>query len=579
MSTETLTPTPVPLLSVVVPVHDVATWLTECLDTIAAQQVDLEVLVIDDHSTDGSLAVARRHAAADPRFRVVEAVERGGAAARDLGVSLARGRYLVFADGDDLVPRGAYRALVEALESSGDDVAVGDFLKFDARSTWRPSDGFDAFATERRGASLADVPSLLRFRACWHKLFRLDRWRELGVTFPSVPRSNDIVPMTTVLTRASSISVVTDVVYAYRDRPGHGSMTRRAGQLVGTLSYFDQEARCAELVVADGREAVASEYFSMVLVNDGWVHLRKLMAGGPVEIDDDRRRALGASVSALLEQAPPELVGRLGATQRRLYRLVATGRADLLWSMPDVPGSTDDVPVDGAEATTSLSRAVDLVDVLRGLGEHGTATTVVERRVVPHLIAIAGLGSSEAHDTAASLASRIPADAIPASSSAVVRLAREGSWPALARLADVVRDVRVDVTGFERSAPVVVSTGAPDAGTITLTLRHETGTTATWTTLTPGATSRAALPRLVRTTPGRWTAQVRVDLRGSTAEVPARASRPALQRPDGALAPVVVAQVDAAGDDLVFVTRSRLMRRLAGAVLRRARSVARRVRR
>jgi hypothetical protein len=577
VSTETPAASPSPLLSVVVPVHDVETWLPECLDTIAAQRVDLEVIVVDDHSADDSLAVARRHAAGDPRFRVIEAVERGGAAARDLGVSLARGRYLVFADGDDLVPRGAYAALVGALESSGDDLAVGDFLKFDARSTWRPSAAFDAFAADRSGVTLGDVPSLLRFRAIWHKMFRLDHWRSLEMRFPAVPRSNDIVPMTTMLTGASSISVVTDVVYAYRDRPGHGSMTRQAGQLTGTVSYFAQEARCAALVTADGREAVGDEYFSMVLVNDGWVHLKKLMTQGRLDIDVESARSLGDSVATIVDAAPSALVDRLGRTQRLLYRIVSAGRADLLWSLPDVPGSSDAVPDDATEAARALDRALDLVALLDGPADDVPRAAVIDRRVVPHLVRLAGTPSAEAREAVVAAARRLPTERVSPQSAAVLRLAREGRWDDLGELATTMRDRRVDVVAFDGATPVVRATGT--AGSLSVVLRHDGGEVASWVELEAGSRVAAPLPRRVRRTPGRWSAQLRVRLGDAIADVPALVSEGAVQRPDGALVPVVVAQADGSDSELVFITRSRLVRRVVGALVRQGRTQATRLRR
>jgi len=573
------TPANVPLLSVVVPTHDVATWLTECLDTIARQDVDLEVIVVDDHSTDDTLALARRRAEADPRFRVLEATGRGGAAARNQGVEQARGRYLIFADGDDIVPRGAYAALVGALEASGDDLAVGDFLKFNARTTWRPSKGFDAFSEHRSSVAIDDVPSLIRFRACWHKAFRLEKWRADGLLFPSVPRSNDIVPMTSALLGAASISVVTDVVYTYRDRPGHGSMTKKAGQLAGTLSYFSEEARCTELVVRDGREAVVQEYFSMVLVNDGWVHLRKLMAQGRIPISPAEREELASVVTTLLSEAPTDVVERLGPNQNRIYRVVGAGRVDLVWSLPGVPGTTDVVPDDPADILAAVSRAGELVTLLGGLGDPEAGETVVERIVMPHLLALSLSDDDDAKAEASRLSAVFPATSLNTSTAGVVGLAAGSAWARLARLADLVRDLRVDVDDFDGRRAMLSSSGQSPDVPVSLLLQHASGHSVEWTELPPSNTATAALPRRVRTTPGVWSVRAQVDLEGTHVELPARVSRFALQRPADPLASVVVAQADDADSELQFITRSRLVRRLAGAALRRARATAGRIRR
>ncbi|MEK8143528.1 glycosyltransferase family 2 protein [Streptomyces sp. M10(2022)] len=77
-----------PLLSVVVPVHNVEDYLQECLDSLAGQSLDaIEVVLVDDGSTDGSGRIAREHAARDSRFRFVHQPNAGLSAARNTGVA------------------------------------------------------------------------------------------------------------------------------------------------------------------------------------------------------------------------------------------------------------------------------------------------------------------------------------------------------------------------------------------------------------------------------------------------------------------------------------------------------------
>src|SRR5664279_78791 len=119
-----------PALTVVVPAHDVAPWLDECLTSIRGQEgVELRIVVVDDHSSDGTSEIVARHVAADERVVLLQAEERGGGAARNLGAATAGTPYLAFVDGDDLVPPDAYRTMVGSLEQSGSDLVVGNFLK------------------------------------------------------------------------------------------------------------------------------------------------------------------------------------------------------------------------------------------------------------------------------------------------------------------------------------------------------------------------------------------------------------------------------------------------------------------
>src|SRR4051812_24229138 len=113
-------------ISVVVPAFNVEAYLQECLASIAAQTApDLEVIVVDDGSADGTRAVAEAFAAGDPRFRVISQPNRGLGAARNAGVAAARGTYLAFVDGDDVLPPRAYEHLGAALLRSGSDFATG----------------------------------------------------------------------------------------------------------------------------------------------------------------------------------------------------------------------------------------------------------------------------------------------------------------------------------------------------------------------------------------------------------------------------------------------------------------------
>ena len=261
-------------LSVVVPAHEVEPWIRETLDCILAQDVpDMEVLVVDDHSTDRTAEIVTEVSQSDPRVTLLRADRRGGGSARNLGADRARGRYLVFADGDDIIPDGAYAALVASLDASGSDIAIGDYLKFRPMDTWRPTDRMPAFDHSRTGVRLREAPSLIFSRPCWNKAFRREWWAAEGIRFPDVPRSNDIVPMTQAYTRARAIDVIEDVVYLYRERPGGSSMTARADSTASMVSYLAQEKLCAELIGDLHDTPMDRAFSSLVYDRDGYHHI------------------------------------------------------------------------------------------------------------------------------------------------------------------------------------------------------------------------------------------------------------------------------------------------------------------
>lgn len=317
-----------PALSVVVPAHNVGAWVRECLSSIVDDQdVDLEVIVVDDGSTDDTWDVVTRLAAAHPEIRVVRSPGVGGAQARNYGAELARGEYLAFADADDLVPRSAYARMLDAARAGNADMVAGSFLKFFTTRTWRPTWRWPAFHEPRTGATLADQPSLICNRACWNRIFRRDFWFREGIYFPTVPRSNDVVPMTKALVAAKRISVIPDTVYLYRDRPGGTSMSSQAAGLDSFISYLSQEIECRELVSSVGDAALDLEYGRLFAQADGWVHLVKFLAGLDVgTADAGSLETARAMLASHLDELPRDVLDGLSPVQRWAYGLVATGQ-------------------------------------------------------------------------------------------------------------------------------------------------------------------------------------------------------------------------------------------------------------
>jgi Glycosyltransferases involved in cell wall biogenesis len=111
--------------SVLIPVYNVAPYLRECLDSVLKQGFDkLELVVIDDGSTDGSGAICDEYAANDTRVRVFHKENGGLMSARRAALARARGDYYLFVDSDDRLLPGAFETLAEAIKESGADCLV-----------------------------------------------------------------------------------------------------------------------------------------------------------------------------------------------------------------------------------------------------------------------------------------------------------------------------------------------------------------------------------------------------------------------------------------------------------------------
>lgn len=110
-------------ISVIVPVYNVAAYLRECVDSILCQNyVKLEIILVDDGSTDNSGAICDEYAARDNRIRVIHQKNGGAAVAKNAGLRVATGQYLSFVDSDDYLEPGAYTHMVKLLDQYGADV-------------------------------------------------------------------------------------------------------------------------------------------------------------------------------------------------------------------------------------------------------------------------------------------------------------------------------------------------------------------------------------------------------------------------------------------------------------------------
>ena len=110
------------MISVIVPVYNVETYLEECLDSIQNQAyTDLEVLLVNDGSTDGSQAICERYCLADKRFRLISQSNQGQSVARNTGVAASRGEFIAFVDSDDMILANYLETLMHYMS---DDVDI-----------------------------------------------------------------------------------------------------------------------------------------------------------------------------------------------------------------------------------------------------------------------------------------------------------------------------------------------------------------------------------------------------------------------------------------------------------------------
>ncbi len=312
-----------PELSVVVPVYQVEEYLADCLDSILGQSFrDLELIVVDDGSTDGSGAIAQRYAEADGRVRVVRQENSGLGAARNRGVQLARGRLLTFVDSDDLLNVDAYRTMVATLARTGSDFVVGAVQRFDGKRRWMGPRMRRNHSEERLAITLDTMPEMLADVFAWNKVFTRRFWLTAGLQFPVDVRYEDQPTLTEAFLKARTFDVLQQPVYLWRVRADRSSISQRRNDIADLRDRMATKRTTRELVVA-----AAPQHEKVLLADvfpvDMWEYFRSV-PGCSDEYWTTLREAVlefwnGASVpfEETLVSVQQRLMGWLTAHDRR----------------------------------------------------------------------------------------------------------------------------------------------------------------------------------------------------------------------------------------------------------------------
>lgn len=350
------------LLSVVVSVLDDEPWIDELLESVRSQDiVSLEIIAVDAGSTDGSRATLAALAREEPRLVVLTAPAHGRGAALSHGASVARGRYLAFANGGDIVPDGAYSALLGSLEDSGSDVAIGDLMTFDAAHARRPTRTWTLFDERKVAAEIASLPEVLRTRGLGNKVFRRDFWRRAEATFTAMEGFEHIVPVTRALLAASAIDVVPTIVQLQRERPQAGGGAPRRSPAASLDDYLREERVAAREIEARGGRIVRHAFASLFVGSEGWSRVGALA-------QNDEGHELGEraarDLAAILASLPAEKLERLDHRKVVLLSLWSRGAGEQASRLAGATGS-------GGDPVAAIPLWLDAVETLDPAGDAG----------------------------------------------------------------------------------------------------------------------------------------------------------------------------------------------------------------
>ena len=205
------------MISVIVPVYNVESYLPKCLDSIIAQTyTDLEILIIDDGSTDRCGAICDSYAERDRRIRVFHTENRGLSAARNLGLDHAKGEYIGFVDSDDWIEPDMYEVLLRKAEETGADVVTCRFYQEYTDRTETFPGPENEFAVKGDEILRTYLLSKEICQDSWNNLFKAELFQTLR--YPEGRSFEDIATKYLLLQKAEKLVYIPSCLLHYRNR-------------------------------------------------------------------------------------------------------------------------------------------------------------------------------------------------------------------------------------------------------------------------------------------------------------------------------------------------------------------------
>lgn len=232
-------------LTAIVLVYNGELYLEQCLNSLVNQTLDnLEILLINDASTDDSISICKKYEKNFDNVRLIDKeINEGLATSANLGISLARGEYIILVDNDDIIPNYAYEKLYNKAKENDADICTGkaNFLRgrsqfeFDFRET-------HVWKKEQVVTDVNDFPELFEDAFYWNKIIRKDLLIENDIKLPVGMIYADRHFAHMAFMHANKIAIIPDCVYEWRQIKSSLSQGRRnTDNFINRLDSYDMD--------------------------------------------------------------------------------------------------------------------------------------------------------------------------------------------------------------------------------------------------------------------------------------------------------------------------------------------------
>ena len=237
-------------VSVIVPVYNVGNYLNECMDSIINQSLkDIEIICVNDGSTDNSLEILEEYAEKDSRVKVLTIENSGLSIARNYGIQYAQGKYIGFVDSDDYIDELMYEKLYSSCEQNNLDLAICKISLFDdkTREINNEMDYFNLNVFSGFDKKIFNSDDTKPFTCninvnAYNKLYKRSLLMDNSIEFPPKLIFEDEVFFIKTYLYAKRISIVNEFLYYYRvNREGSITYLNKENNYVDMVNVYKKE--------------------------------------------------------------------------------------------------------------------------------------------------------------------------------------------------------------------------------------------------------------------------------------------------------------------------------------------------
>lgn len=233
------------MISVIVPVYKAERYLFDCVESVLSQSYgNLELILVDDGSPDNCPSMCDHYAEKDTRVRVVHKVNGGASSARNAGLSIAQGTYIVFVDSDDIVAPNGLSSLYQAMENTGAEYAAGICKIKNSSSTKNYIEKEEHIEFSKQPEKILTYITQSGSYSPYAKMYRKDIIKDHNVRYDETLKcSEDALFVRQYLYFCNSIVLVPQIVYEYNTE-NDNSLSKKGYELY--CEYYVEKMKALE---------------------------------------------------------------------------------------------------------------------------------------------------------------------------------------------------------------------------------------------------------------------------------------------------------------------------------------------